>query len=267
MVSLELWKNYVHGLSQIEFHHRSGRDLPAWSHASQSDREHVASLDGLALLLVFKPKGDIAAISSWRSAHEFKLLWAKNQPVDDPNQLRYIDELLEKIKKDTPARELLKIVIPMCREKIFYRVKKLANSFGVSQTDQRRGESNLWRLDETGETYQTLTAKLKKAKRLKDNESTVHLLDRFTRFVGRVTKTSKTGDFWTILYFSWCVTSVAGLNKILGESQVRYLSKLGDYVRILKRIPLLLKKLDKEKLTIEQVITRFSTLLIPYGII
>src|SRR5256885_15852574 len=112
MVSLDLWKNYVHGLSQIEFH-GLGRDLPAWSHATQSDRELVASLDGLALLLVFSPKGDIAAISSWRSAHEFKLLWAKNQPVDDSNQLRYIEELLENIKKDTPAHELLDIVIPM----------------------------------------------------------------------------------------------------------------------------------------------------------
>jgi len=251
MISLDLWKNYVHGLSQIEFHHGSGRDLP---HATQSDREHVASLDGLALLLVFSPKGDVAAISSWRSAHEFKLLWAKNQPVDDSDQLRYIEELLENIEKDTPADELLKIVIPMCREKIFHRVKKLANSFGVSQTDQRREESNLWRFDET-EPCQTLEATLKRANRLKGNESTAHLLDRFTRFVGRITRTSKVEDFWTILYFSWCVTSVAGLNKILEENQVRYLSKLGDYVRILERIPLLLKKLDKAKITIEQVMT------------
>src|SRR5256714_2843527 len=254
MISLDLWKNYIHGLSQIEFHHGSGRDLPAWSHATQSDREHVASLDGLALLLVFSPKEDVVAISSWRSAHEFKLLWAKNQPVDDSNQLRYIEELLENIKKGTPADELLKIVIPMCREKIFHRVRKLANSFGVSQTDQRQDESNLWRFDETEEPCQTLEATLKKANRLKGNESTAHLLDRFTRFVGRVIKTSKAEDFWTILYFSWCVTSVAGLNKILGENQVRYLSKLGDYVRILQRIPLL-KKVDKAKITVEQVMT------------
>ena len=91
MISLDLWVNYVHGLSQVDFHHGSGRDLPAWSSASQSDREHVASLDGLALLLVFSPKGDVAAISYWQSAHELKLLWAKNQPVDDSNQLLYIE--------------------------------------------------------------------------------------------------------------------------------------------------------------------------------
>src|SRR2546423_1732542 len=181
MISLDLWKNYIHGLSQIEFHHGSGRDLPAWSHATQSDREHVASLDGLALLLVFSPNGDVAAISSWRSAHEFKLLWAKNQLVDDSNQLRYIEELLENIKKGTSADTLLKIVIPMCREKIFHRVRKLANSFGVSQTDQRRDESNLWRFDETEEPCQTLEATLKKANRLKGNESTAHLLVKQVR--------------------------------------------------------------------------------------
>jgi hypothetical protein len=118
MVSSDLWKQYVHGLSQIEFHHGSGRDLPAWSRTTRSDREYPACLDGLALLLVFSPKGDAAAISSWRSAYELKLLWAKNQPVDDSKQLRYIEELLENAKKGVSTRELLKIVIPMCREKI-----------------------------------------------------------------------------------------------------------------------------------------------------
>src|SRR2546423_8487726 len=77
-----------------------------------------------------------------------------------------------------------------------------------------------------------LETTLKKANWFEDNESTVHLLDSFTRFVGRVTKTSNVEDFWSILYFSWSVTSVAGLNEILEEDQVRYLSKLGDYVRI-----------------------------------
>ena len=94
---------------------------------------------------------------------------------------------------------------------------------------------------------------LKKANWFEDNESTVHLLDSFTRFVGRVTKTSNVEDFWSILYFSWSVTSVAGLNEILEEDQVRYLSKLGDYVRILERIPLLLKRAGNAMITVEQV--------------
>jgi hypothetical protein len=252
---MSLWRNYIHGLSQIDYHHGSGRDLPGWSHATQSDREHVAVLDGLALLLVFDSNNDVAAVSTWRSASEFKLLWAKNEPVNDSNQLLYIEELLENAKKDATAGKLLRIVIPMCRGKIFRRVKKLADSFSVSQTNQRQEHSNLWRFDETEEPCQKLEAILKKANRLKDNESTVHLLDRFTRFVGRITKTSEVEDFLTILYFSWYVTSVANLDKFLEENQVRYLNKLGDYVRILQRLPLLLKKLEKFKITVEQVMT------------
>jgi len=68
-------------------------------------------------------------------------------------------------------------------------------------------------------------------------------------------KTSEVKYFWNILYFPRPVTSIADLNKVLEERQVRYLSKLGDYVRIIKHMPLLLKKAGKAKITIEQVIT------------
>jgi hypothetical protein len=73
--------------------------------------------------------------------------------------------------------------------------------------------------------------------------------------VGRVTKTSEAEHFWSILYFSCYVTSIASLNKILGKNKVRYLNKLGDYVRILERMPLLLRKAGKAKVTVEQVIS------------
>ncbi|OCL00336.1 uncharacterized protein K441DRAFT_651221 [Cenococcum geophilum 1.58] len=245
-------EDYIHGLSQVQFHYGSSRDVSAWSHATKSDQDHVAVLEGLALLLVFTPKGDVAATSSWRSADELKLLWAKNQPVDDNNQLRYIEELLENVKNGTGTRELLNTVIAMCREKIFHRVKKLANSFGVSQNNQRQEESNLWQFDETKEPHQKLEAALKNSGWCK-NVSTVYALDRFTRVVGKVIKTSEVKYFWNILYFSWSVTSIADLNKVLEEKQVRYLSKLGDYVRIIKQMPLLLKKAGKAKITIEQV--------------
>ena len=246
--------DYIHGLSQVEYHYGSGRDLSGWSRATKGDRDHIAILEGLALLLVFTPKGDVAATSYWRSADEFKLLWAKNQPVEDNKQLRYIDELLEYVKNGTETNALLKLVITTCKEKIFHRVKKLANSFGVSQNNQKKEESNLWQFDETKEPHQKFEAALNKAGWYK-NKSTVHKLDIFTRFVGRVTKTSDINTFLSILRFSWTVTSIADLNKVLEEKQVRHLRKLGDYVRIIKHMPLLLKKVDKAKITIEQVIT------------
>jgi hypothetical protein len=113
----------------------------------------------------------------------------------------------------------------------------------------------LWRFDETKELYQRLEATLKKENRFEGYGSTVDLLDNFTRFMGTVTKISEAQVFWSILYFSWYVTSFANLNKILEEYQVRHLNKLDDYVRILVRIPLLLEKAGITKITVEQVMT------------
>ena len=68
----------------------------------------------------------MAAVTYWRSRDEFKLLWAKDQPVNDQNQLCYIETLLENAKNGIKTDGLLHIVIAMCKEKILYRIKKLA---------------------------------------------------------------------------------------------------------------------------------------------
>ena len=249
---MEHVEDYIHGLSQIQFHLGSSRDLPAWSRATQEDRDRIAVLEGLALLLVFNPKADVVATSYWRTADELKLLWAKNQPVDDNNQLGYIRGLLENVKNGTDPDELLLMVIEMCKEKIFHRVKKLANSFGVSDSNQRQGESNLWQFDETKEPDQKLEAALKEAGWLDD--STAGTLDDFTRFVGTVKRTSDPKVFWNVLSFSSAVTSVADLDKVLERKQVSHLRKLGDYVRILKQMPSLVEKAGKAEITVEQVL-------------
>jgi hypothetical protein len=227
--------------------------LSAWSRANKNDRdlEHVAILDGLALLLVFASRGDVAAVSYWHSAGEFKLLWAKNQPVDNSSQLRYIEELLQKARDGVKTSELMNLVIPMCKEKIFRRIKKLANSFGVSLTDQREGDFNLWGFDGTKGPCQSLEAALRQG--YLGNLSTIERLDNFTRSIGLMTKASTTREFWLILYFAWAVTSVHGLKKMLEASQVRYLQKLGDYIRILNQIPSLLKKIGTTKIVATQV--------------
>jgi hypothetical protein len=67
-------EDYIHGLSQVDFYHGPNKDLPAWSRANEKDREHVAILDGLALLLVFASQGDVAAVSYSHSGDEFNLL-------------------------------------------------------------------------------------------------------------------------------------------------------------------------------------------------
>lgn len=253
--------NYLHGLSQMKYNFRSNRDVPAWSLVSQSDRDHVAVLDGLALLLVFFPKGDVAATACWQTADECKLFWAKNEPVDDPKQLQYIENLLKDVKNGAKTNDLLLMVIDMCKEKIFHRVRKLAKSFGVSQSNQRANDHNLWQFDETKAPHRHLEAKLRTYNGFL-KKPTVEVLDSFTRRIGRITKTSESTDFRKILYFSWFVTSVANLNEILEDAQVRYLAKLGDYMRILRRLPTLLQKARNSDIIIEQVSLLSSPLVL-----
>jgi hypothetical protein len=64
-------------------------------------------------------------------------------------------------------------------------------------------ESNLWQFDGTKQPHQKLEAALKKgdwlkADWLKTGESTVHLLDSFTRLVGKTKKTSEVRVFFSV---------------------------------------------------------------------
>src|SRR5438034_7868389 len=110
-------ETYVHALSQIEYHRESGKDLSGWLKSSKETKDHVAVLDGLALLLILRPKGDVAAITTWRSANECKILWAKNQPIGDSKELEYSQQLLQNVKKGYHTDQMLQFVIPMYREK------------------------------------------------------------------------------------------------------------------------------------------------------
>jgi hypothetical protein len=117
----------------------------------------------------------------------------------------------------------------------------------------------LWQFDPTKESHQNVEAALKKAGWLR-TKSAIHILDDFTRSVGKVTKASEIKSFLAILRFSLTVTSVADLDKILKGDQIRYLNKLSDYVHILDHIPSLLKNIGNAKIVVEQVRTYLSFL-------
>jgi hypothetical protein len=91
-------EEYIHGLSQIEFVHGTNKDLPSWSSAKTNDREHVAILDGLALLLVFAAKGDSQAMSL--DCCGVKIM------LEDRNELRYVEDLFAKARSGVPTEEL-----------------------------------------------------------------------------------------------------------------------------------------------------------------
>jgi hypothetical protein len=250
---MEYVDDYVHGLSQVEFHRGSAKNLPAWSNATEVERDHISSLEGLALLLVFSAKGDVAAVTYWRSADELRVLWANYELVKDSAKLDYVNRLLESGIKGAKANEVLSLVISMCKDKILHRVKKLARSFNISQNNPRDEESNIWGFDE--KKHVGLHNSLKKAGQLfNDSTSLIDILDEFTCQLGKMTKGSEMADFMNILSLSYILTAHGALDILLEESQVRYLRKLGDYMRAVRRIPNLLRKVGKIKIAIEQVI-------------
>jgi hypothetical protein len=242
---MEYVDDYVHGLSQVEFHRGSAKNLPAWSNATEVERDHISSLEGLALLLVFSAKGDVAAVTYWRSADELRVLWAKNEVVKDSAKLNYVNQLLECGIKGTKDNEVLRLVVSMCKDKILHRIKKLARSFNISQNNPRDEESNgIWGFDE--KKHVRLHNSLKKAGQLiNDSTSLIDALDQFTCQLGKMTKGSEIEDFMNILSLSGCLTTHDALDSILEENQVRYLRKLGDYVRAVERIPSLCEKLER----------------------
>jgi hypothetical protein len=250
---MEYVDDYVHGLSQVEFHRGSAKNLPAWSNATEVERDHISSLEGLALLLVFSAKGDVAAVTYWRSADELRVLWANYELVKDSAKLDYVNRLLESGIKGAKANEVLSLVISMCKDKILHRVKKLARSFNISKNNPRDEESNIWGFDE--KKHVGLHNSLKKAGQLfNDSTSLIDVLDQFTYQLGKMTKGSEIAGFMNILSLSYILTTHGALDIILEESQVRYLRKLGDYLRAVRRIPSLLRKVGKIKIAVEQVI-------------
>ena len=135
----------------------------------------------------------------------------------------------------------------MCKGKIHHRIRKLAKAIEAS-TDG-------WGFDPNKSSHQMLSTVLQSWHQ--ENQTTTEVLDDFAHAVRTITKSSSDDEFLQILIFSWHVTAVHNLQlaNIWDWNIVRYLKKIGDYGRILKRFPALLKKLGNTKITIQQVRT------------
>jgi len=90
-----------------------------------------------------------------------------------------------------------------------------------------------------------------------ENLRSATLVDKFTRCLGIVTRTSALKDFRSILYFSHglLLHSPTSTRYWKEKNRVRCLSKLGDYEQIIKHMPIILGKASKAKITVEQVLT------------
>jgi hypothetical protein len=227
----------------------------------QSEREekhHIKILNGLALLLIAKPKSDIAAVTQWRTGSEVKLLWSKNERINDTEELQYIETLLRMVQEGSDGLKILGFVIRRCHAKIHFRITKLAKSFKESMARM----SNLWGLDENIPAHRELIDQLLKSNYCR-GRTVIGSLDAFTHEVVDIKKSADVDAFLEIIYFCWLLTSeitqIANLKLVLNDLQVRYLKKVGDYWRIVMRFSDLKKKLHGASISVEQVFNQ-STL-------
>ncbi|KAL8888436.1 MAG: hypothetical protein Q9192_006173 [Flavoplaca navasiana] len=101
----------------------------AYATADRSVQKNVNLLDHIALLLVFKAKGDVVATGLLHGRASFTLVWAKNSGylISSPEQ-NYLASLLGAFVELQQPIQILKLVVGMCKIKILTWVKKLVNA-------------------------------------------------------------------------------------------------------------------------------------------
>ena len=103
------------------------------------EKKHLELLDHIALLLVTKSRGDVAAVTMEITATSLKFYFAKNKRCD-PSTLSFVNRML-KIIKEEPLKfmhkSMLMIVMVECVEKVRARIKKSQNAL------EEAGEINI----------------------------------------------------------------------------------------------------------------------------
>ena len=90
------------------------------------EQKHLRLLDYIALLLVTKSRGDVAAVTMEHTATSLNFYFAKNRPCDSPT-LSFVKIILM-VLKEQPLRSMpksvLMIVMVECAEKLSARIRK-----------------------------------------------------------------------------------------------------------------------------------------------
>ena len=253
-------QNYIHGLSQAQFHFTKRKETEPYCHSSKDVRRHVRLLDAIALLLVFSATGDVAAVSYWSSSDKVvSLVYAQNERVTQPARLQYIDRLFQNIKTGSNVDQGLEIVISMCKPKILKRAKNLAKSFGLSSVVSHNTGHNL-NYNHFNPYHQKIAPALVSSSQMVQGESVANKLDGFLKILPSLASNHATKVFVDILNFAYCLSELTELRNILCEDQVVAIHKLGAYRQGLELIDKAVTKMNLrgQIITIEQSIHHSS---------
>ncbi|KAL9031050.1 MAG: hypothetical protein Q9196_000883 [Gyalolechia fulgens] len=136
--------NALYGLSNVSHASTDGSETQDYRESPHAIQKHVALLDSISLLLVFRPSGDVTATGMLQEGNQVTIYWAKNDrnplTADEDN---YVQQLEKAFRESESTAEPIRIVIRMCKRKILSRIKKLVkvlhsqstNFFGLSSSD------------------------------------------------------------------------------------------------------------------------------------
>ena len=99
--------------------------------ALEQELKHIQLLDDIALLLVNKEQGDVAAVSMRVSRDRVDFYFAKNGPCD-PSVTTFLERVQEILSGDDPnlmARRLLNASMSVCVHKFKGRITKARKAF------------------------------------------------------------------------------------------------------------------------------------------
>ena len=108
-------------VSHIKAH--VSRDPPE---CSSVEKKHLGLLDSIALLLVTKSRGDVAAVRMELTTTSLKFYFVKNRPCDS-STLSFVERMLQVIKEqplEFMHKSMLMMVMEECAEKVSARIKK-----------------------------------------------------------------------------------------------------------------------------------------------
>ena len=250
-----LFANVLYGLSNVRLAATDGSNSMEYRNSPIGVRKHVTLLDGIALLLVFKASGDVAATGMLQEGNQVTICWAKNDRTQLTNEERqYVQELERSFRTSQSATNPFELVIQMCRKKILSRIKKLVKTLDVKS-------ANVFDLSSSSDPRtEDLRNYLVHKNAIMGDEPLVKFLDRFADAAANLTANSSTKDFRRVVICAGHLTGPAkNLEDVPGVTPYRYhrLRKVGDYysacVQIVKtlakRSPAVRENLQLKQLT------------------
>ena len=225
-----LFENVTYAINQVHFAGVPTSNTHAYEIAHPNVQKHVSLLDHIALLLVFKAKGDVVATGLLRERASFTLVWAKNSSylITSPEG-NYLASLLGAFVELQNPIPILKLVVGMCKIKILTRVKKLVNA-APWVGDQSR---NFFSVLEWDDSTKAMAHYLIQRGKMGD-QSLADGLDSFLAAARGLRMDSRVESFVNVLGFSYWLSlnntgpkldSVPGVNPIL----FRRVKKLGAW--------------------------------------